>query len=84
MHFYSNTLLNIAFEFDEEMVWNTFEISLSYEEESLNATLKILTDIISNNFIKIPKRIEKLCEIVIAKTNPATLVKFRKSFINDF
>lgn len=82
--FYSNTLLNIAFEFDEEMVWNTFEISLSYEEESLNATLKILTDIISNNFIKIPKRIEKLCEIVIAKTNPATLVKFRKSFINDF
>lgn len=82
--FHSNALFDYVIKNHSEMVWNTIENNLLYDDESISATSKILINIIKNHFLDNSTKLDRLCKIIIAKGTPHAIISFRKSLIETF
>lgn len=82
--FYSSNLLEFALNKFPDMVWKTFEEELSYDDESISQTSKILIPVIKESFINDKERINKLCEIIIGQGTAHAIISLRRSLIEAF
>lgn len=82
--FHNNALFDYVMANHREMVWNTIENNLLYDDESISTTSKILINIINNNFYNNSDKLDSLCKIIIAKATPHAIITFRKLLIDAF
>ena len=82
--FENKELFELALSFDYDMVFDSISEKLEYDNASISSTSQIIISIINSSLFEKQEYIDEICDIVIAKSSPASVVVFRKEIIENF
>ena len=82
--FYCKELFDLAFYYNEKLMYRTLSEKLKYDEESISDTSKIIVGVIESNLINDQARINLICDIIIGSAPAKSIIVLRRSIIEKF
>ncbi len=82
--FYCKELFDLAFNYNEKLMYRTLSEKLKYDEESISDTSKIIVGVIESNLINDQSRINLICDIIVGSAPAKSIIVLRRSIIEKF
>jgi len=82
--FYCKELFDLAFCYNEKLMFKTLSEKLKYDEESISDTSKIIVGVIESNLINDQEKVKLICDIIVGSAPAKSIIVLRRSIIEKF